>query len=304
MVKFIGKRVFSAVLTLFIICTLTFFLMNMIPGGPFLNEKTSDKTLTVINEKYGLDKPLTEQYLNYMKCLLHGDLGISFKHQGFTVNQIIAMKFPVSAKLGGLAMLVAIIAGVTLGSVAAANRNRFIDRFIMFVCTLGIAVPGFVIGTLLLYQFGVHWKLLPFIGLKHPLNYIMPVLTLSFLPLSYITRLMRSNMLDALDQDYVRTARAKGLSPSAIIFKHVIRNTIIPVITYIGPMTAAILTGGFVVERIFEIPGLGKYFIDSITNRDYTMIMGTTIFLAALVITANLITDILYSIADPRIKLE
>ena len=274
----------------------------MIPGGPFLAERTSERTLRLMNEKYGLDKPVYVQYINYMKRLVQGDLGYSYRRQGFTVNQIIAEKFPVSAKVGAIAMAWAITAGVLMGCVAAVNRNKLIDRIAMFVCTLGIAVPGFVIGTFLLYQLGVRFKLLPFIGLGSPLNYIMPVITLSFSPLSYIARIMRSNMLDAIDQDYIRTARAKGLSSGVIIFKHALKNTIIPVITYIGPMTVFVLTGGFVVERIFGIPGLGRYFVESISTRDYTVVMGTTIFLSVLVISANLLVDILYGIVDPRIR--
>ena len=304
MVRFLIKRVLSAIFTLFIICTLTFFLMNMIPGGPFMSEKTTEKTLQLINEKYGLNEPLFTQYLNYMGKLVQGDLGISYKRQGFTVNQIIAEKFPVSASLGAVSIVYSLSIGIFLGTTAAINRNRWIDRAIMLFCTLGIAVPSFVIGTALLYALGVYLELLPIIGLDSPLHYIMPVIALSFQPLSYITRLMRSNMLDVIDQDYIKTARAKGLSDNKVLFKHALRNTIIPVITYLGPMTAGILTGGFVVERIFSIPGLGSYFVSSITNRDYTMIMGTTIFLAALVITANLLVDILYRVIDPRIKFD
>jgi oligopeptide transport system permease protein len=304
MARFIVKRALAAILTLFIVCTLTFFLMNIIPGGPFLSEKTSEKTLAIINEKYGLDKPLFEQYLNYMKRLLHGDLGVAYKRQGFTVNQIIAEKFPVSAKLGGLAMLWAVCAGVLLGVLAAVRRNKLADRVVMFISTLGISVPGFVIGTILLYVFSGRLGLVSGVGLGSPANYIMPMLALSFSPMSYIARLIRSNMLDVIGQDYIKTARAKGLSRFMVIFKHTLRNTVIPLITYVGPMTAGILTGGFVVENIFSIPGLGKYFISSITGRDYPVIMGTTIFLAALIIAANLLVDILYRVADPRIQFE
>lgn len=302
MAKFFIKRILSAVLTLFIVCTLTFFLMNLIPGGPFMSEKTTEKTLAIINEKYGLDKPLTEQYVNYMNRLIHGDLGISYKRQGFTVNQIIAEKFPISASLGGCAMAFALVIGVSLGTLAAANRNRLIDRVAMVVCTLGISVPSFVIGTLLLYLLGVNLKLLPIVGLTSPLHYIMPAIALSAQPLSYITRLMRSNMLDVIDQDYIKTARSKGLSSRVVLFKHALKNSILPIVTYLGPMTAQVVTGGFVVERIFSIPGLGGYFVSSISNRDYPMIMGTTIFLATLVIAANLIVDVLYRVIDPRIK--
>ncbi|MCL2487052.1 MAG: ABC transporter permease [Oscillospiraceae bacterium] len=304
MAKFIIKRVLAAVFTLFVVCTLTFFLMNMIPGGPFLSEKTSARTLEIVNEKYGLDKPLFEQYLNYMGRLLKGDLGVSFKKQGFTVNQIIAKSFPVSAGLGGIAILWSLALGLPLGVLAAMRRNHVSDRIVMFVCTLGISVPSFVIGGTLMYFIVEQLGLVSGIGLNSPSSYILPVLTLSFSPMSYIARLVRSTMLDVIGQDYIKTARAKGLSNFKVIFKHTMRNTLIPVITYLGPMTAGVLTGGFVVERIFSIPGLGRYFIDAISNRDYPMIMGTTIFFAAILIVANLIVDILYCVVDPRIKFE
>ena len=304
MVRFILRRFLSALLALFIICTLTFFMMFLVPGGPFLSERTSDKIIAIANEKYGLDKPILVQYKNYMVRLLQGDLGVSFKRKGFTVNEIIAEKFPVSAKLGAVAMVLAIITGVTMGCVAAINHNKFIDRFVMFFCTFSWAVPSFVVGTLLLYIFGIWLKWLPAIGLKTPAHYIMPAVALSLSPMSYITRLLRSNMLDVIDQDYIKTARAKGLSRNTVVFKHALRNSILPIITYLGPMTAFVITGGVVVERIFNIPGLGKYFVETIMNRDYMMIMGTTIFLATLVIFANFIVDILYRVVDPRIELQ
>jgi len=304
MSKFIVKRVFSALFTLFIVCTLTFFLMHMIPGGPFLNEKISDKMLAIINAKYGLDRPLFNQYLEYMGKLMRGDLGISLKRQGFTVNEIIAEKFPISAKLGGITLVWGVLSGILLGVAAGVNHNKAVDRAAMFVCTLGIAVPSFVVGTSLLYFIGERAGVLPTVGLSSPYHYVMPVIALSFQPMSYIARLMRSNMLDAIDQDYIKTARAKGLPRNKIIFKHALRNTIIPIVTYLGPMTAGVLTGGFVTENIFSIPGLGKYFVSSISGRDYPMIMGTTIFFAALIIFANMIVDILYRMIDPRIKFE
>ena len=304
MAKFLIKRIFSALLTLFIVVTLTFFLMNMIPGGPFQSEKITEKMLEIINEKYGLNKPVFQQYLSYLSKLLQGDLGISYKRQGYTVAEIIALKFPISARLGLVTMVWGVVSGILVGVTASVNHNKTIDRIAMFLCTLGIAVPSFVIGTSLIYLFAVNLGILPSSGLNTPLHYVLPVIALSFQPMSYIARLMRSNMLDAIDQDYIKTARAKGLSTGKTIFKHALRNTIIPVITYLGPMTAGVLTGGFVTERIFDIKGLGAYFVESITNRDYPMIMGTTIFFAALIIAANLIVDILYHVVDPRIKVD
>ena len=304
MSRFIIKRFLGAVFTLYIVCTLTFFLMNIVPGGPFLSEKTSAQTLERVNAKYGLDKPLMEQYANYMNHLFRGDLGISYKRQGFTVNAIIAEKFPVSAKLGIITVFWSILSGLMLGTSAAVKRNKLTDRIIMFVCTIGISVPGFIIGTLLVYIFAERLGWISATdALSSPKQFILPVITLSMQPMSYIARLIRSNMLEVIDQDYIRTARAKGLSSGRIIFKHMMRNTIIPLVTYVGPMTAFIITGGFYVERVFRIPGLGDYFVRSVETRDYPLIMGLTIFLALLIIAANFIVDVLYRVVDPRIKL-
>ncbi|HZJ82596.1 MAG TPA: ABC transporter permease [Clostridia bacterium] len=304
MAMYMVKRVAAAVVTLFLVSTLTFFLMFLVPGGPFLAEKApSAQTLAALEKKYGLDQPLHVQYGNYMKHLLKGDLGSSLKLRGREVNDIIGDGFPVSARLGAVAILIAILLGVPMGSVAALNRGKWFDNFIMFIATLGIAVPGFVIATLLMYYFGVVFKLLPTLGLTSPQHYILPVIALSFYPTAYISRLTRSSMLDVLGQDYMNTARAKGLSQFVSLFKHALRNAILPVVTYLGPLLAYVLTGSFVVEKIFTIPGLGSQFISSITNRDYPLIMGTTIFLAFLIITMNVVVDIVYKIVDPRIKL-
>ncbi len=305
MLKYIVKRIGLAIVTIWAVATLTFFLMNMVPGGPFLSEKAvSPQALAALEAKYGLDKPLWEQYVTYMTDALHGDFGDSLKQRGRTVTSIIATKFPVSARLGGTAVLVSLLVGVPLGCAAAMNRGKALDNIISVVATCGIAVPSFVICTLLMYLFGVHLNLLPTFGLTSWKHYIMPVISLSFYPTAYIMRLMRSSMLDVLGQDYMRTARAKGLSQKVSIFKHALRNAILPVVTYVGPMLAYTLTGSFVVEKIFTIPGLGGEFIGSITNRDYTVIMGTTIFLAALMVVMNVVVDIVYKLVDPRIKLK
>lgn len=294
-----------AVVTLWLVATITFILMNLVPGGPFLAEKApSEATLKALNEKYGLDQPLIVQYKNYMTRLLRGDMGPSLKQRGRTVNQIISNGFKSSAKVGGISVLFALIVGITLGSIAAMNRGKWIDNVIIVLSTCGIAVPSFVVSTVLMMIFSVKLKLLPTYGLSSPLHYIMPVMALSFYPMSYITRLMRSSMLEVLGQDYMRTARAKGLSNFKMIFKHALRNAILPVVTYLGPLLAYTLTGSFVIEKIFTIPGLGNDFISSITNRDYMLIMGTTVFLAALLITMNLLVDIAYKLIDPRIKLK
>ncbi len=300
------KRVASALVTLFAVATLTFFLMYLVPGGPFLAEKApSPQTLKALEQKYGLDQPVIVQYGNYMKRLfLKLDLGTSLKMRGQEINDIIRTRFPTSAKIGAIAVLVAVCVGIPLGSVAALKRGRLLDRIIMFLATLGIAVPGFVVATVLMFTFGVKLHLLPTYGLTTPLHYILPVMALSFYPTAYISRLMRSSMLDVLGQDYMRTARAKGISQFKSLFKHALRNAVLPIVTYLGPMLAYILTGSFVVEKIFTIPGLGNQFISSITDRDYPLIMGTTIFLAFLLITMNVVVDIAYKIIDPRIKLK
>ena len=305
MLKYITKRIIAAVITIFFIATLTFFLMHAVPGGPFLGEKTpSPQVLKALNAKYGLDKPLIVQYRNYMFNLAKLDLGPSISRRSQTVNEIVAEKFPTSAKLGVVAIAIALLFGIPMGTLAALKRGQWHDRLIMVIATLGIAVPGFVVATILLIVFGVKLHWLPTRGLDSPANYIMPAFALSFLPMSFITRLMRSSMLDVLNQDYIRTAYSKGLSRFAVIFKHALRNSILPVVTYLGPLAAGILTGGFVVENLFTIPGLGKFFIQSITARDYSLIMGVTIFLASLVILMNLLVDLAYVVIDPRIKLD
>jgi oligopeptide transport system permease protein len=304
MANYVIKRVLLAVVTLWLVATITFTLMNMVPGGPFLAEKApSEATLKALNEKYGLDQPYIVQYKNYMLKILKGDMGPSLKQRGRNVSQIISTGFKVSARVGGISILLAVLIGVPLGSVAALNRGKWIDNVIIVISTCGIAVPSFVVSTVLMMIFSVKLGWLPTYGLSSPLHYIMPVMALAFYPSSYITRLMRSSMLEVLGQDYMRTAKAKGLSQFIMLFKHALRNAILPVVTYLGPLLAYTLTGSFVVEKIFTIPGLGNDFISSIINRDYTMIMGTTIFLAFLIITMNLMVDIAYKLIDPRIKL-
>lgn len=279
--------------------------MNLIPGGPFLSEKAvTPATQAALEEKYGLNVSKPEQYINYMSGLLQGDLGVSLKQKGRTANDIIFSTFPVSARLGGISILVALVVGVSLGSVAAMCRGKWGDQLIMVVSTLGIAVPSFVVATTLMKVFGVELKWLPTMGLSTPIHYILPVFTLAFYPMAYITRLMRSSMLDALNQDYIRTARAKGVSKFKMLFKHALRNAIIPIITYAGPLLAFTVSGSFVVEKIYNIPGLGREFINCITGRDYPMVMSTTIFLATLLVLMNVVVDILYKIVDPRIKLK
>jgi len=305
MAKYIIRRILVAALTILLIACMTFLLMNAVPGGPFLAEKApSQATLDALYAKYGLDKPLYVQLWNYLKNVLKGDFGVSLRMQrNRPIIDIVAEMFPVSAKLGVLALLMAVTFGIPMGCVAAYRQGKATDSVLRFVTTFGIAVPGFVLAALLQYFLCVKVKLFPTLGLSSARSYILPVFVLGFYPMCYIGRLMRSSMLDAINQEYVRTARAKGVVPLSLIFKHTLRNAVIPVVTYLGPLTAYTLTGGFVVESVFSIPGLGRYFVQSIMNRDYPLIMGTTIFLAALIVFMNLIVDIVYRIIDPRIQL-
>ncbi|MCD8333842.1 MAG: ABC transporter permease [Clostridiales bacterium] len=301
--KYIVKRVLLAILTIFVISLITFFAMNAIPGGPFNSEKaTSEATKAALEARYNLDKPVIVQYGLYMKNLLQGDLGVSLK-TGRNISDIIWESFPISAKLGLCAAALAIVLGLVLGSIAALMRNRVPDRLIVFFTTLVTAMPSFVLATLLLYVFCMKLGWVPVWSAGNS-NIILPVISLACYPMAYITRLTKTSMLDALSQDYIRTARAKGVPQIKVIFKHGLRNALIPVITYVGPMIASILTGSMVVESIFTIGGLGSKFVTGITNRDYTLIMATTIFLAVIMVVANLITDIVYKLVDPRIKLE
>ncbi len=302
MAKYIVKRILLAILTIFIISLITFFSMNAIPGGPFNKEKAiSPAVMQQLEARYGLDKPLIVQYKNYMVNILHGDFGVSLKTER-SISAVIAESFPTSAKLGALSALLAIIVGIVLGSIAALMRNKWPDRIIVFFVTLVTAMPSFVIATLLLYLFCLKLNWVQAFNPDQSFT-ALPVVALSLSPMAYITRLTKTSMLDALGQDYIRTAKAKGVRNTKVIFVHGLRNALIPVITYVGPMFGGILTGSMVIESIFNIGGLGSKFVTCITNRDYTMIMATTLLLAVIMVVANLITDIVYKIVDPRIKL-
>lgn len=303
MSKYIVKRIGLAIVTIFIISVITFFAMNAIPGGPFDSEKaTTPEVRAVLEKRYNLDKPLVEQYVIYMKNVLHGDWGVSLK-TGRDIGKTLFSSFAVSAKLGGMALLISVIFGVVLGSIAALMRNKWPDRLIVFFTTLMTAMPSFVLATFLLYFFCIKLGWVQ-VWSSQSHNYLLPVISLSLYPMAYITRLTKTSMLDVLGQDYVRTARAKGVSQRKVIFKHALRNALIPVVTYIGPEIAFIITGSMVVENIFTIGGLGEKFVSCISNRDYTMIMATTLFLATIMVFANLLTDIAYKLIDPRISLE
>ncbi|SHE73935.1 ABC transporter permease [Caloramator proteoclasticus] len=305
MINYIIKRLVTSVITLFVVLTATFFLMHALPGGPFDNEKPlPPKIKANLEAKYGLNKPLYEQYVMYLKNLSRGDLGPTLKYEGRTVNEMIAYSFPASAKLGAVSIIFSLILGIYLGVVAALNQGKWQDRLVMVIATLGVTVPSFVIATLLMYVFSVKLRLLPSSGFAGPKYMILPALALSGYSLSFIARLTRSSLLDVIRQDYIRTAKAKGLSRNVVIYKHALRNALIPVVTYLGPLVAGVLTGSFVIEKIFAIPGLGREFVTSIGNRDFMLIMGTTIFYSTLLVVCNLIVDLLYAVIDPRIKLE
>ena len=302
---YILKRVLLAILTIWIVITVTFFVMHAVPGGPFVGEKAiSKEAQAALEAKYGLDKPLFEQYTTYLRDILtRFDFGPSLKQRGRQVIDIIMDGMKTSAKLGLIAAGLAAVFGIVLGAVAALRRNTILDKAIMVITTDFVSMPSFIMGSFLLIIFSVSLKWLPANGAMKG-GLVLPVITLMLYPMSYITRLTRSSMLDVLGQDYIRTARAKGVSKWRIIFGHALKNSLIPVITYFGPMLAFIVTGSMVVEQIFAVPGIGRQFVSSITNRDYTMIMGTTIFLASLIVIMNLVSDLLYKAVDPRIEFE
>lgn len=303
MLKYSIKRILLAIVTIFIIAAITFFAMNAIPGGPFAKEKAPEARIqAVLEARFNLDKPVGEQFLLYLRNFLQGDFGISTK-TGREISTTIFNSFAVSAQLGGMAILTALIVGLVLGSIAALMRGKWPDRTIIFFTTLFVAVPSFILATLLLLVFSHMLGWFNVWSISNP-NYTLPVLALALYPMAYITRLTKSSMLDVLGQDYIRTARAKGVKEHLVIFKHALRNALIPVVTYVGPLTAYILTGSLVVETVFNIGGLGTHFVTGINNRDYPMIMGTTIFLATLMVSMTLISDLLYKAIDPKISFD
>lgn len=303
MLKYLLKRIISAFFAVLILITATFFLMHMVPGSPFLSERMTPAVKANLEKKYGLDKPLTTQYVLYLKQLVQGDMGTSLQKKGRTVTGIIEEKFPYSAKLGLLAITFAVVVGIPFGALAAIKHEKLVDRLVMLFTTIFISVPGFVFGTLLLVIFCAILKIAPATWNDSFGNYVLPVIALSFYPICYITKLTRSAMLETLGQDYIKTAHAKGLSAIKVNFKHALKNSIIPVISYVGPLTAFLITGTFAVEKLFSVPGLGRFFVDSVSNRDYPVIMGTTIFLGCIMVMMNLLVDIIYGLVDPRIKL-
>ena len=302
--KYIFQRIWTSLLTLFVVITLTFFMMRAIPGGPFTDEKgIPPHIMAKIMERYRLNDPLYVQYGRYLWDVLRFDLGPSYRYEGMTVNKIIRDSFPVSLMVGSMALALALAVGIPAGIVSALRRGRWQDRSAMVLATLGITIPNFVIATTLVYLFAYRWGWVT-VGFWEGLpTAVLPALTLAGYPMAFISRLTRSSMLEVIQQDYIRTAHSKGLRERTVVYIHALRNAIIPVVTYLGPLIAGILTGSFVVEQVFGVPGLGTFFVTSISNRDYTTIMGVTIFYSALLVSLNLVVDICLGFIDPRIKL-
>ncbi len=305
MVRFLAKRIGMMLLALFMIVLLTFVIEHSIPGGPFTQDrKVSPEVEAALNEKYHLNDPLPKQFFDYLGGLLQGDFGPSYKYTGKTVNDFIENGFPVSAKLGGITIIFVVLASIPMGILAAVKNGRWQDMLIMAIATIGVTIPSFVIASLLIYIFSFRLGVLPTFGLDTWKGYILPVITLGGYSVSYLARQMRSSLLEVMGQDYIRTARAKGLSETKVIVKHALRNALIPVITVLGPTIANLLTGSFVVEQIFAVPGLGVHFVNSVSQRDYTTIMGVTVFYAAFLLVMVFAVDLFYCLIDPRIKFE
>lgn len=305
MLGYIAKRIIAIIITLFLLASLTFFMMHAVPGGPFTTDKKLPPEIeAALKAKYNLDAPLMKQYVDYMADLLRLDLGPSFKNQGEMVSDMILSRFPVSAKVGGIAIVLLLLIGIPAGLVTGFRSGTMTDKIVMAFSTFGVVVPSFVLATILLYIFSVQLKVTPFYGIQDPKGYILPAVSLAGFSVSYFARLTRSAVLDVMGQDYITTADAKGLKKRTIMFKHVLKNSMIPVITALGPAIAGLLTGTFVIEKIFGLPGIGKYFVESIASRDYSVIMGITLFYALFLSVMVMVVDVLYVVIDPRIKIK
>ncbi|MDD8048579.1 MAG: ABC transporter permease [Thomasclavelia sp.] len=305
MFRYVLKRVLIGIVTLFLLASATFFLMKATPGSPISGEKyKTQEAYDAAKEKYNLDKPIFEQYTLYIEGIVQGDLGESMVKTGRSVSETISTGFPVTAKLGFSAFCVAMIIGIALGTAAALSKRKWVNNVCMFIATLGVSLPSFLLAIFLIIVFGVQLRMFPFIGLDGPANYVLPVTSLALYPISMTCRLTRSSLLEVMKQDYIILARSKGTPYKKVVIKHALKNAMLPVITYAGPALAFLLTGSFVIENIYSIPGIGNEMVSALTTRDYPMIMGLTIFLGFLVITFNIITDILSAVVDPRIKLQ
>lgn len=302
MVRYIIKRLFIGVVTIWALITITFFLIRIMPGSPFEADNLSQSAIEQLESTYGLDEPMWKQYILYMENLMHGDLGISYK-KNVSVNTLIARGFPYTLSIGLLSIAVSAFIGILMGIWMATSKRLAVKNTLLGIATLGVSIPGFVTAILLLMIFGVWWPVLPIVGLGSPANYILPVAAQSFGQIASIARLTKSTYSEAIQMDYVTMARAKGLSNLYITARHVLKNALIPVVTYFGPAIAFLITGSFVVESIFSIPGIGREFTNAITNRDYTVVLGFSVFIGVIITVANLAVDIICSLIDPRIKL-
>ena len=304
MLKYFFKRLLHGIPVLFVVATLTFIIMRLVPGGPFDQEKKlPPEILANIEAKYHLDQSVGVQYLFYLKQLIHGDMGPSYKYIGRDVTDIILDTFPVSITLGLLAMLIVVGIGVPVGVWSAYRQNSIVDQIFMFFATLGISIPSFVLGTILVWVMSNKLQWLPPALWEGPRYMILPAIALGAPFTGYIARLVRSSVLEVLASDYIRTARAKGLTEPVILLKHILKNSIFPIISVLGPLTAGLVTGSFVIEFIFSIPGMGSFFITAVTNRDYPLIMGVTLVYAVLIVVANIFVDMIYMWLDPRVRL-
>lgn len=302
MVRYIIKRLFIGVVTIWALITITFFLIRIMPGSPFEADNLSQSAIKQLESTYGLDEPMWKQYILYMENLMHGDLGISYK-KNVSVNTLIARGFPYTLSIGLLSIAVSAFIGILMGIWMATSKRLAVKNTLLGIATLGVSIPGFVTAILLMMVFGVWWPVLPIVGLGSPANYILPVAAQSFGQIASIARLTKSTYSEAIQMDYVTMARAKGLSNLYITARHVLKNALIPVVTYFGPAIAFLITGSFVVESIFSIPGIGREFTNAITNRDYTVVLGFSVFIGVIITVANLAVDIICSLIDPRIKL-
>jgi oligopeptide transport system permease protein len=301
--KYILKRIGISMITIFVLVTAVFFLVRLMPGGPFASEKMNPQIKSVMEAYYGLDKPLFIQYFTYLGNLFQGDFGYSMLYMNRTVNAVLMESFPYSFDIGIRALVFSISFGLVLGIIAALNRGKKLNFICIFIAIIGTSIPDFIMGGVLQYFFGIKWGLLPVAQYKGIIYTVLPMIALGFGTLAMISRVMRSSMLEVVNQDYIKTAKAKGLSKFRIVYKHQVRNAIMPIITVMGPVVASILTGTFVIESIFAIPGMGRYYVESISGNDYTMVLGMTVFYGVFLVIANMIVDILYGFVDPRIRI-
>ena len=303
MLKYIIKRIILSILTIFVLCTVVFFAIKSIPGDPFSGPEYTEEVRQQLHELYGYDQPIIVQYINYMGNLLHGDLGISVYYRGRSVVDIIKAAFPQSLDLGLRALVTATIVGIGLGVIAALNRKKPLDYLSIIIAIIGISIPSFVVASLLQYVFAIVFPIFPVARYTSFAHTVLPTIALALPTIAKFSRFMRTSMLEVIDSDFVKTARSKGLKKRQIIFSHEIRNSLLPLLSILGPTTASLLMGSFVVESIFAVPGLGNYFVESINTQDYSLIMGLTIFYGAFLVTINFVIDILYGVVDPRIRL-